>query len=202
MQAWVAAGGPAIGDLDEFLRQVASLRPIGEISLKQVCDHLVGLGLFANNNAAQAECETRTAEWRPPAHEPPSCPAVIDLIHTAGGVAVIAHPARTDQGAVRKWIAAGADGVECHNVKTQDVEQQAVWRAFCSEHELAYSGGTDWHGPVEHWNVHNQTIAGYDAVESCKAPTAVGTAGTHRPCDDVTPQASVVPAGHGHTGSD
>ena len=83
-------------------------------------------------------------------------------------LAVLAHPQQEDLPAVQRLIAAGADGIECHNVKVQDADLQAFWRTFCGKHGLAWTGGTDWHGPVEHWNIHNPTIAGYDAVDSLK----------------------------------
>ncbi len=168
VKAWVACGGPAIGDPGSFLDQVASLRPDGEISFKQVLDHLVGRRHFASVNEAGADLEACTSGWVPPAHQPPHWRDIFDLIHTAGGLAVIAHPERPDEATVRQMIAAGADGIECQNAKVHTPDLQAFWHRICEEHHLAWTGGTDWHGPVEQWNVHTPTVAGYDTVESLK----------------------------------
>jgi len=128
LAAWIEAGGPGIDDPEAFLRDVAALRPYGEISFKQVFDHLVGLGYFPDTDAAKADCEQR-----------------------------------------ERILSAGADGIECYNVKAQRPEDRAFWRDYCCKRHLAYTGGTDWHGPVEYWNVLLPTAAEYDAVESLRA---------------------------------
>jgi len=169
LAAWIEAGGPGIDDPEAFLRDVAALRPYGEISFKQVFDHLVGLGYFPDTDAAKADCEQRTADFQPPGHLAPKYDEAIRLIHEAGGVAIVAHPKREDLPVVERILSAGADGIECYNVKAQRPEDRAFWRDYCCKRHLAYTGGTDWHGPVEYWNVLLPTATEYDAVESLRA---------------------------------
>lgn len=168
-RAGIAVASPALSDIEAFLKSVQSLRPNGEISLKQVFDFMVGLDLFRNEADARADFDQRAVGFRAPAHTPPPHTTIIDLIHRCGGVAVAAHPPRTRQDAVEQMIQAGLDGIECHNVKVHKPEDQAAWRAFCAERKLAYTGGTDWHQQVEYWNVHRHTVAGPDALESLRS---------------------------------
>ncbi len=76
----------------------------------------------------------------------PSVPEVIECVHTAGGLAVIAHPGvngRDDR--IPVWAEAGLDGLEVHH---SDHDQVAVarYRAMASDLGLAITGGSDYHG--------------------------------------------------------
>ncbi|HEX5219456.1 MAG TPA: PHP domain-containing protein [Verrucomicrobiae bacterium] len=70
----------------------------------------------------------------------------IDLIHQAGGLAVMAHPGlnKTDE-SIPELVAAGLDGIECfhtkHNVATAERYQKVA-----QEHGLLVTGGSDCHG--------------------------------------------------------
>ncbi|MDZ4768564.1 MAG: PHP domain-containing protein [Chloroflexota bacterium] len=71
----------------------------------------------------------------------------IDLIHSAGGVAVLAHP-----GLVERWrtilsglIVAGLDGVEVFH-PSNDVPTRLDLRAWALRHDLIMTGGSDFHG--------------------------------------------------------
>lgn len=70
----------------------------------------------------------------------------IDLIHRAGGIAVLAHPA--GQG-TRDRLAplrdAGLDGVEVLHPSHSDADSQRI-DALAEQLGLARSGGSDWHG--------------------------------------------------------
>ena len=82
---------------------------------------------------------------------------VIDAIHAAGGIAILAHPVRyrTDEGTLINAAAAlGIDGVETYYA----YDNPKVWRpspgktervqALAVEHCLLSSCGTDTHGKV------------------------------------------------------
>jgi len=72
-----------------------------------------------------------------------------ELIHRAGGQAVLAHPGFLDEPeAVIRDLAAGArlDGVECYYAE-HTPEQTARFLRLCHELELAPTGGSDFHGP-------------------------------------------------------
>ena len=70
----------------------------------------------------------------------------IQLIHQAGGLAVMAHPGlnRTDE-SIPDLVRAGLDGIECfhtkHNAATSDRYQR-----IAREHSLLITGGSDCHG--------------------------------------------------------
>lgn len=87
-----------------------------------------------------------------PAYVPKSCLLVsdaIDLAHSAGALAVWAHPARLGtRERVGRLAAHGLDGIEVlHPSHTpQEVDR---YSRFAAELGLVPSGGSDWHGATE-----------------------------------------------------
>ncbi|MCR5674697.1 MAG: PHP domain-containing protein [Lachnospiraceae bacterium] len=83
----------------------------------------------------------------------PSCKKAIDLIHEAGGLAVLAHPAQykmddeTLDGFIRRLKADGLDGVECFYSRNTP-EQTALFLALAEKHGLRVSCGSDFHGEL------------------------------------------------------
>lgn len=74
----------------------------------------------------------------------------IALIHSAGGAAVLAHPALVkNYGAmVERLVPAGLDGVEVmHPKNTADI--RANLRALAQKYNLVISGGSDFHRPYD-----------------------------------------------------
>lgn len=77
----------------------------------------------------------------------PDVREVLDLIHSAGGIAVMAHPYMYDSVELMEALTAEGllDGVEvAHHSHTE--EQEATLRAFAKQHKLLMTGGTDFHG--------------------------------------------------------
>ena len=85
----------------------------------------------------------------------PSPGEAIDVIHQAGGLAVIAHPVHLRAAGERELTSrlkelaeAGLDGVEVwyseHNAELTD----QLWR-FCQRSGLAAVGGSDFHGSAK-----------------------------------------------------
>ncbi|MGQ0537742.1 MAG: PHP domain-containing protein [Gemmatimonadaceae bacterium] len=73
----------------------------------------------------------------------------IALIHGAGGIAVLAHPAREDSlERLRDYTRAGLDGVEVAH-PSLNADERLRLRAAASELGLVMSGGSDWHGAPE-----------------------------------------------------
>ncbi|MBQ3093627.1 MAG: PHP domain-containing protein [Clostridia bacterium] len=71
---------------------------------------------------------------------------VLDLIHSAGGIAVLAHPYTYGNEALLEELSQkGLDGVEVWHPRHSD-EQTAALEAFATEHGLLMTGGTDFHG--------------------------------------------------------
>jgi len=78
----------------------------------------------------------------------PSPPAdVFELVHRAGGVAVLAHPGRDySEADLERYIADGLDGIEIlHPANGPSV--RATLGRIVRKAELLRSGGSDWHGP-------------------------------------------------------
>jgi len=70
----------------------------------------------------------------------------IELIHQAGGLAVMAHPGlnRTDE-IIPGLVAAGLDGIECFHTKHSTAMSER-YLALAAEHRLLVTGGSDCHG--------------------------------------------------------
>lgn len=70
----------------------------------------------------------------------------IELIHTAGGVAVWAHP-RLDALPVElpRMVAWGLDGLECHRPRNSPADARHCLTA-ADKYNLLVTGGSDWHG--------------------------------------------------------
>lgn len=73
---------------------------------------------------------------------------IIALIHSSGGVAVIAHPLRLRSTAhIGELVTLGVDGIEVLH-PTADEEAEVRLRSIAAEHNLLITGGTDFHAPV------------------------------------------------------
>ena len=71
---------------------------------------------------------------------------IIDLIHSAGGVAVLAHPPVYHSEALMEELTeSGLDGVEVYHSKHTE-EQTAAYKQYAAEHNLLITGGSDFHG--------------------------------------------------------
>ncbi len=86
--------------------------------------------------------------------------AGIELIHAAGGLAVLAHPGRDqDRDVIRDLAGAGLDGLETlHPNHGHEVVREL--RGLARELGLLESGGSDWHGPREggHGQIASQPV--------------------------------------------
>ncbi|HCN06232.1 MAG TPA: hypothetical protein DIS79_11505 [Bacteroidetes bacterium] len=85
-----------------------------------------------------------------PAYVPRSVFTVTDavnLIHRAGGIAVIAHPAKTysEPRLFLTLLAGGIDGIEVYHPSHWYVTRE-YYRVLAEQHELVITGGSDYHG--------------------------------------------------------
>jgi predicted metal-dependent phosphoesterase TrpH len=70
----------------------------------------------------------------------------IDLIHLAGGVAVLAHPARTIHGlTLVNMVKSGLDGIEVVH-PAHDLALRRTYEQFAKGYCLFMTGGSDYHG--------------------------------------------------------
>lgn len=73
---------------------------------------------------------------------------VIAVVHHAGGVAILAHPAssRIDERQIRELVALRLDGLEVHHPKHSPAARTKLAKLI-EEMGLLPSGGSDFHGP-------------------------------------------------------
>lgn len=75
-----------------------------------------------------------------------SAPVSIQLIHDAGGLAVMAHPGLNHYDeAIPELVAAGLDGLECFHTR-HTPEATARYLRMARDHHLLVTGGSDCHG--------------------------------------------------------
>lgn len=70
----------------------------------------------------------------------------LQLIHAAGGVAVLAHPGVSGEGALETLFDLGLDGIEAYHAE-HDQAQVRFYRELAARRGLIVTGGSDFHGP-------------------------------------------------------
>lgn len=80
----------------------------------------------------------------------PTPTEVFEQIHTADGLASLAHPGllkRDDL--IASFVAGGLDSLEAHHSK-HSADEVARYLALARQHDVAVSGGSDYHGDPSH----------------------------------------------------
>ena len=76
----------------------------------------------------------------------PSVEEVLEEVHGAGGIAVLAHPAAYDNfDEIDKYVAWGLDGIEVWHPSATE-EQIKRLGTICAKKNLLMTGGSDFHG--------------------------------------------------------
>lgn len=89
---------------------------------------------------------------------------VIDEIHTAGGIAVLAHPVASGCiDYINEIIEMGIDGIEVFH-PSADEEQQAMLKKVAASHKILMTGGSDFHGM---YNQYNVSLGDYNTPDDC-----------------------------------
>ena len=89
---------------------------------------------------------------------------VIDEIHTAGGIAVLAHPVASGCiDYINEIIEMGIDGIEVFHPSADD-EQQAMLKKIAVSHKILMTGGSDFHGM---YNQYNVSLGDYNTPDDC-----------------------------------
>ena len=75
-----------------------------------------------------------------------SAPDALEMVHHAGGLAVLAHPglARSEE-AIPALIEAGLDGLECFHTRHSPAASE-YYLGIAEKHDLVVTGGSDCHG--------------------------------------------------------
>lgn len=131
----------------EEVRQVSCC---GQTGRPHIARLLVAKGVVENFDAAFRQYLGRNR----PAWEGRfsySAAATIDMIHRAGGLAVLAHPGQIDPEMraqpplIRELVLRGLDGLEVH-YPTHTRKMKKKLKALAMEHDLLVTGGSDYHG--------------------------------------------------------
>jgi predicted metal-dependent phosphoesterase TrpH len=93
----------------------------------------------------------------------------IELIHQAGGLAVMAHPGlnRTDE-IIPEVVEAGLDGIECFHTKHSTAMSER-YLEMADKYHLLVTGGSDCHGFSKNKPLIGTVKLPYDCVEKMKA---------------------------------
>ncbi|MFP4459966.1 MAG: PHP domain-containing protein [Candidatus Zixiibacteriota bacterium] len=103
-------------------------------------------------------------KWAPDPRE------IIEIIHNAGGLAVLAHPGATGKGVdnwMRWMLDAGLDGIEAL-YPTHSPSQQDKYRNFANQNGLVITGGSDFHGEHSDKNLLGIFKVKYPHLEALK----------------------------------
>jgi hypothetical protein len=110
----------------------------------------------------------------------------VELIHRAGGVAVMAHPGlnRTDD-VIPALVEAGMDGIECFHTKHSTVASER-YLEMADKFHLLITGGSDCHGFSKGKPLIGTVKLPYEHVEKLKSKAGsrksnAGTAATAAP---------------------
>ncbi|MGO3139901.1 MAG: PHP domain-containing protein [Galactobacter sp.] len=132
---------------DHVIRQTQEGATVGR---PHIADALVQLGIVPTRSDAFTDLLSPRNKYYvgTPALDPVEA---VRLIHAAGGVAVMAHPAAGKRGRVvdrhemLAVVAAGLDGVEVHHRdNSEDGKRQLL--SLAAEHDLIVTGSSDYHG--------------------------------------------------------
>ena len=98
----------------------------------------------------------------------------VELIHRAGGLAVMAHPGlnRTDD-IIPDLVAAGLDGIECFHTKHSTVMSER-YLEIAEKHGLLVTGGSDCHGFSKKQPLIGGVKLPYEHVEKLYAAKKAG----------------------------
>lgn len=93
----------------------------------------------------------------------------VELIHQAGGLAVMAHPGlnRSDE-IIPDLVSAGLDGIECFHTKHSTVMAER-YLGFAEKYNLLVTGGSDCHGFSKNRPLIGTVKLPYEHVEKLKA---------------------------------
>jgi 3',5'-nucleoside bisphosphate phosphatase len=142
---------------------------------------LVAAGLCANlDEAFERFLKKNRPAWVPKFKM--SGEEALDLIHQAGGLAVMAHPGlnRTDQ-VIPGMVEAGMDGIECFHTKHSTATTER-YLELADRFHLLVTGGSDCHGLSKGKPLIGTVKVPYQHVEKLKARAAeIKTAATAHP---------------------
>jgi predicted metal-dependent phosphoesterase TrpH len=128
---------------------------------------MVKAGLVRNmDEAFELFLKKGRAAWVPKSKV--SALEAIELVHQAGGLAVMAHPGlnRTDD-VIPELVAAGMDGIECFHTKHSTATSER-YLEIADKYKLLVTGGSDCHGFSKGRPLIGTVKLPYDHVQKMK----------------------------------
>lgn len=127
----------------DVLKIAGSSKSIGRFHIAKT---LVKIGVF---KTVREVFEKLLAKGKPAyaARYFPEVDEIVDVIHNAGGTAVLAHPLLIHDDELAEKVCAKTDGLEIYYPahKPQDVQR---YKVMAAKYNLLVSGGSDFHGTV------------------------------------------------------
>lgn len=150
---------------------VFALAPRGNVSRLHIAKALLQRGHVGTLGEAFARWIGQNGPAFVPRMRPPIV-EIIALIHRAGGIAVMAHPAKTNRdGDIPAMVAAGLDGIEAFGGdSTRDHEKRYLEMA--KELGLLPCGGSDCHGSHKDRTVLGQVRLDKERLEALRERAA------------------------------
>jgi predicted metal-dependent phosphoesterase TrpH len=139
---------------------------------------LVKAGLVSNlDEAFERFLKKNRHAWVP--KKKISALEAIELVHQAGGLAVMAHPGlnRTDE-VIPALVDAGLDGIECFHTKHSTTMSER-YLEIADKFHLLITGGSDCHGFSKGKPLIGGVKLPYEHVEKLKAARKLATANGH-----------------------
>lgn len=158
---------------EEAVRARAAGAPVGR---PHIAAELLATGAVADLDEAYGDwLGDHGAAYVPKRALPPV--RALQLLRAAGGVAVLAHPAKTpavDEGLVDQLAAAGLAGIEADHVGHTPAEV-AHWREVARTRNLLVTGASDFHGEHKEQRLGARTtpLGVVDALRAHCAPARV-----------------------------
>jgi len=150
----------SIGIELDFDSLVAS-RPAGVVfryNIAQAIDQKQNIPL----NEAQRLIGRNGPAWEPYGEWVPKPEQVVEGIHKANGIAVIAHPGDIKRSGhnpqllkknvtelITTLVKVGLDGIEVRH-SSHGTEEEQYFGSLAQKYDLIESGGSDWHGEIHH----------------------------------------------------
>jgi 3',5'-nucleoside bisphosphate phosphatase len=162
----------------EVEAQVASGAAVGR---PHIADALIARGLVGSRDEAFATLLHRTSRYYVP-HGAPQVGDALQMVLRAGGVPVLAHPLAAQRGrvlpeeAIGELARAGLRGIEADH-PDHTPEQRDRVRRLAAEHELFWTGSSDYHGAARHYRIGECTTpdAAVEAVLAAGRGSAAST---------------------------
>jgi 3',5'-nucleoside bisphosphate phosphatase len=135
-------------DIGPLLMQAREQRG-RSVGRPQVARAMIAAGYVADTREAfDRWLATERPAFVPRKGPPPN--EVIDIVHAAGGLVSLAHPAQTDVDShISAYVEAGLDAIELYH-PDHDAEAIDRYRNIASQLKLLATGGSDFHGDADH----------------------------------------------------